>query len=119
MDRGAWRAIVYGVTKCLSLSHVQLFVTPWTIALQAPLSMKFSRQEYCSGLPVPAPEDLPDPRIEPRSPAFQAEALPSELLWKQRWFSVNLFRRTLNCLTLLTMDRSACIYNINKRNEVL
>ena len=52
------------------LSHVQLFVTPWTVAYQAPLSMGFSKQEYWSGLPFPSPEDLPDPGIEPRSPAL-------------------------------------------------
>jgi len=40
--------------------------------------MGFSRQEYCSGLPVPSPGDLPGPGIEPRSPAFQADSLPSE-----------------------------------------
>ena len=45
-------------------SRVQLFATPWTIALQAPLSMGFSRQEYCSGLPCPPPGDLPNPGIE-------------------------------------------------------
>ena len=49
------------------------------VACQAPLSMKFSRQEYWSGLPFPSPGDLPDPGIEPRSPALQADALPSEL----------------------------------------
>ena len=49
------------------LSHVQLFVTPWTVAHQAPLSMGFSRQEYWSGLPHPAPGDLPNPGIEPTS----------------------------------------------------
>ena len=51
------------------LSHVRLFVTPWTVAYQAPLSMGFSRQEYWSGLPFPSPRDLPNPGIEPRSPA--------------------------------------------------
>ena len=45
---------------------------------QAPLSMKFSRQEYWGGLPFPSPRDLPDPGIEPRSPAFQVASLPSE-----------------------------------------
>ena len=49
------------------LSRVQLFVTPWTVAYQAPLSMGFSRQEYWSGLPLPSPGDLPNPGIEPRS----------------------------------------------------
>ena len=47
------------------LSHVQLFLTPWTTAQQALLSMEFSRQEYWSGLPFPAPGDLPDPVIKP------------------------------------------------------
>ena len=54
--------------KCSSLSHVQLFGTPWTVADQVSLSMGFSRQEYWSGLPCPFPGDLPNPRIEPRSP---------------------------------------------------
>ena len=61
-----------------SLSHVGLFATPWTVAYQAPLSMGFSRQEYCSGLPFPSPGDVPDPGIEPRSPALQADASTSE-----------------------------------------
>ena len=61
----------------LSLSRVQLFATPWTVAYQAP-SMRFSRKEYWSGLPFPSPEDLPDPGIEPGSPALQADALLSE-----------------------------------------
>ena len=64
--------------KVKSLSRVQLFATLWTVGHQAPLSMGFSRQEYWSGLPFPSPEDLPDPGIEPRSPALQADALPSE-----------------------------------------
>ena len=50
----------------------------WTVAHQGPLSMGFSRQEYCSGLPFPSPGDLPDPGIESRSPALQADALTSE-----------------------------------------
>ena len=53
-------------------------MTPWTVALQAPLSMEFSRQEYWSGLPFPSPGDLPNPEIKPRSLAFQADSLPSE-----------------------------------------
>ena len=48
-----------------SLSRVQLFVTPWTVARQRPLSMEFSRQEYWRGLPFLPPGDLPDPGIEP------------------------------------------------------
>ena len=53
---------------CQLLSRVQLFVTSWTAAHQAPLSIGFSRQEYWSGLPVPSSGDLPNPGIEPRSP---------------------------------------------------
>ena len=49
------------------VSHVQLFVAPWTVAHQAPLSVAFSRQEYWSGLPLPIPGDLPDPGIETAS----------------------------------------------------
>ena len=64
--------------KVKSLSRVRLFVTPWTIAHQAPPSLGFSRQEYWSGLPFPSPGDLPDPGIKPRSPALQADTLTSE-----------------------------------------
>ena len=60
------------------LSHVRLFETPWTVAYQAPQSTEFSRQEYWSGLPFPSAGDLPNPGIEPRSPALPADALPSE-----------------------------------------
>ena len=53
-----------------SLSHVQLFTTPWTVAHQALLSMEFFRQEYWSGLPFPIPVDLPDTGIKPASLAL-------------------------------------------------
>ena len=53
-------------------------MTLWAVAFQAPLSMGFSRPEYWSGLPFPSPGDLPDPGIEPGSPAWQAESLLSE-----------------------------------------
>ena len=68
--------------KVKSLSRVQLFVTPWPVAYQAPLSMGFSRQEYWSGLPFPFPGDLPDPGIKPGSPTLQADALLAEPLEK-------------------------------------
>ena len=54
------------------LSRVGLLVTPWTVAHQAPLSMRFSRQEYWSGFPFPSPENLPDPGIKLKSPASPA-----------------------------------------------
>ena len=56
------------------LSYVQLFVNPWTVAHQAPLSVEFSRQEYWSGLPFPPPGDPPNPGIKPESPASPALA---------------------------------------------
>ena len=68
-----------------SLSRVQLFMTPWTMALQAPLFMGFSRQENWNGLPCPPQRDLPKPGIEPTSPAspaLQVDYLPTESLGK-------------------------------------
>ena len=66
--------------QCQPLSRIGLSVTPWTVVHQTPLSMGFSRQEYWSGLPFPSPGYLPDPGIEPRSPAMQADSLPTEPL---------------------------------------
>ena len=60
------------------LSYVQLFVTPWTVASQAPVSVGFSRQEYWSGLACPPTGDLPNPGIKPRCPTLQADSLPAE-----------------------------------------
>ena len=75
-DEDAWSE------KWKSLSCVWLFATPWTVTHQAPLSMEFSRQEYWSGLPFPSPGYLPNPGIEPGSPALQANSVPSESLGK-------------------------------------
>ena len=58
--------------------------TPWTVAYQAPQSMEFSRQEHWNGLPFPSPGDLPNPRLDPGSPALQADALLSEPLPKRK-----------------------------------
>ena len=71
-----WCACTHIVIVVYSLSHVWLFVTPWTIAHQIPLSMGFPRQEYWSGLPFPSPGDLPDPGVKLASPALQADSLP-------------------------------------------
>ena len=68
--------------KWKSLNCVQIFVNPWIVARQVPLSMEFSRQEHWGGLPFPSTRDLPGPRIEPRSLASQADSLPSEPLGK-------------------------------------
>ena len=51
--------------------------TPWTVTCQAPLPIEFSRQEYWSGQPFPCPGDLPDPGIEPGSPALRADSVPA------------------------------------------
>ena len=56
-----------GCCCCAVLSRVQLFVTLWTVARQAPLSMGFSRQEYWRGLPSPSPRGFPNPGIKPTS----------------------------------------------------
>ena len=58
---------LYKTEKCLSVSHVLLFATPWTAAHEASLAMDFSRQEYWNGLPFPSPGNLLDSRIEPVS----------------------------------------------------
>ena len=58
----------------IHFSCVQLSAILWTVACKAHLSMGFSRQEYCSGLPCPPPRDLPDPGIKPASPALQVES---------------------------------------------
>ena len=65
---------------CVSHSVVSDSAIPWILAHQAPLSMKFFRQEYWSGLPFLSPGDLPDPRIEPESPAWQVNSLPQKEL---------------------------------------
>ena len=70
-------------THTQSLSHVGPYVTLWTVAHQAPLSMEFSRQEYQSGLPFPPLGELPDPEIEPASPSsctWQVDSLPLSYL---------------------------------------
>ena len=76
-------------------------MTLWIVARQAPLSMGFSRQEYWSELPFPSPMDLPNPRIEPQSPALQADSLPTELQGKLLLLLLllSLLSRVRLCLT--------------------
>ena len=78
------------------------FVTPWTVALQFPLSVGFSRQEYWNALPFPSAGDRPHPRIEPRSPTSQADSLPSEVLGKEGiiFFFSKRCKQFLWCLTV-------------------
>ena len=74
------------VLSCLS--HVQLFVTPWTVTHQAPLTMGFSRQEYWSGLSCFPSRDLPDPGIKPKSltsPALAGQFFTRSAIWEAQW----------------------------------
>ena len=75
-------------------------MTPWTVAHQAPQSMEFSRQEHWSGLPCPSPGDLPNPGIEPGSPALQADSSPSEPPGKPIFF----WRSTTNVTAIKPLD---------------
>ena len=70
------------------LSHVRLFVTPLSVARQAPLSIGFSRPEYYSGLPFPSTGDLPTPGIELTSPALRLDSLPIESFSSVQFSSV-------------------------------
>ena len=72
------RSGAYSKVEVKSLSRIQLFTTPWTVAYQDPPSIGFSRQKDWSGLPFSSPGNLPNPQFEPGSPALQADALPSE-----------------------------------------
>ena len=76
---------MYACCVLSSFSCVCFFVTLWTIALKAPLSMGFSRQKYWSGLPFPPPGDLPDPKTEPGSllsPAFAGRFFKGRATWE-------------------------------------
>ena len=106
------------------LSHVQLFVTPWTVTHQAPLFMRFSRQEYWSGLPDPPPGDLPDPGIEPKSPAPPALAggflsLSHRKAWKITTTSIIVSKINTDRFQPKPRSRSGCKLGslLNKRTR--
>ena len=112
--------------KVLVTSHVQLFVTPWTIAHQAPLSMEFSRQEYWSGLPCPSPRDLPDSGTKPGSLTLQADSLPSDPPRKFSMGEIALSKKKKRQRTLCTMLHMIaicihyplnCLLNVNNLNS--
>ena len=96
------------VHVCL-LSHVRLFVIPWTVACQAPLSMGFSRQEYWSGLPFPSPRGLPDLGMEPKSltsPALAGWFFTTSTTWEA------LFKSII-CFPACRRDRGRRIYEVS------
>ena len=92
--------------SCLTLA------TPWTVALQAPVSMGFSRQEYWSGLPFPPPGDLPDPEIKPQSTALQGESLPTELpgqpILFDKWIWIQLYGWRYTLITDYLGSQNVC-----------
>ena len=102
---------VKGMRACVlsSFSCARLFVNPWTGAHQAPLSMELSRQVYYSGLSCPPPGNLPDPGIEPVSPALQADSLllshwgsPCQMIASKTWiYAMLCYAKSLqSCPTL-------------------
>ena len=98
----------------LVLSHVTLFVTPWTVARQPPLSMEFSRQEYWSGLPLPSPGDIPDPGTEPWSLRFftimmVAGVLFIYLVYFAHWWIPRTDSGHRSCSMLISMTTSKWI----------
>ena len=89
-------SIISCLHECMlsHFSHVWLFMTQWTIACQDPLSIGFSRQEYCSGLPSPPPEVLPDPGIEPTSltsPALAGRFFTTSATWEDTFLLICLY----------------------------
>ena len=101
------KAIESSLYVCRHAQSCRLFATPWTVAHQAPLFMEFSRQEYWSGLPLPSPGYLPDPEIDPQSPAWRA--LPSDrfTIWATR---ENLTQMQKQGLKFYSFSTSANIY---------
>ena len=90
-----------------SLSRVPLFVTPWAVAHQAPLSMGFPRQEYWSGLPFPSPGDLPDPGIEQASPVLAGRLFTTVIPGKTK--ILVYYARGRQCSFLLCLHPQGCL----------
>ena len=108
-----------------TLSHVQLFATPWTVARQGPLSMEFPRQEYWSGLPFPSPGGIPDPGIKPMSPvspAWAGGSLPLYHLGSQWVCVLNGFSTPLLSAISLSKEKlgSSCTsYRLEMKGKEL
>ena len=96
--------------SCLALSDTS--ATPWTGAHQAPLSTRLTRQEYWSGLPFPPPGDLPNPGIEPASPALRADSLPPNHFGSHHW-TVQVIYKTLSSSQNVLLDKA----DLDPQNE--
>ena len=86
-------SIYFAVIAVELLSYVELFVTLWTVDHQSPLSMGFLRQEYWRGLPFPSPRVIPDPGIEPTSPALAGRFFTGEPLGKPTIIGIETFKK--------------------------
>ena len=100
-----------------SLSRVQLFVTPWTVAHQVRLSIGFPRQEYWSGLPFPSPGDFPDPGIEPGLYRLSHQGIPRILEWvaisssrESSWSRDQTQGCCVSCIARWALDHSRHLY---------
>ena len=98
--------IIISTVKVKSLRCVRFFAIPQTVNYQAPQSMGFSRQEFWGRLSFPSPGDLPNPGIEPWSPALQADALPSEPPGK---LSYNLYNKVTQLYVCVCMSVCVCV----------
>ena len=94
-------------------------MTPWTTAHQAPLSMGFFRQEYWSGVPFPPPGDLPDPGIEPGSPALWADSLPTEPSGKPQMKALPSLKLNHSLLQGAVLHRVPGLYSLGDTNTLL
>ena len=97
---GALCSSVYFVCVLSCFSCVWLFVTPWTVASQAPLSMRLSRQEYWSGLPCPPPGHISDPGIEPKflmSASLAGNSLPLAVPGKPIYLYIEIYVLAVSC----------------------
>ena len=106
------RVFIYSFYSCVcsqSLSHVQLFVTLWTLAHQTPLSVIFSRQEYWNGMTSLSPGDLPNPGIEPTSPTRQVNSFLLRHQGSQRAQNSKLILKKLNKVENITLELSRLI----------
>ena len=100
--------IIISTVKVKSLRCVRFFAIPQTVNYQAPQSMGFSRQEFWGRLSFPSPGDLPNPGIEPWSPALQADALPSEPPGK---LSYNLYNKVTQLYVCVCMSVCVCTFS--------